>query len=204
MIRAVVLDIGSVLEVIDDTVFPAPFEHRHGLPAGAVHEGAATIPGDAGIGEVSEAQVRAHWRQHLGLTEAQADELMADYWRWYVGTLDHELFDWFAGQRPARKTGILSNSGPGAREAERCWRFEEITDDIVYSHEVGLRKPDPRIYGLAAERLGVRPDETVFLDDVPGNVEAAREAGWHAVLHQTTPESIREVERIIEERSLRR
>ena len=204
MIRAVVLDIGSVLEVIDDTVFPAPFEHRHGLPAGAVHEGAATIPGDAGVGEVSEAQVRAHWRQHLALTDAQADELMADYWRWYVGTLDQELFDWFAGQRPARKTGILSNSGPGAREAERCWGFEEITDDIVYSHEVGLRKPDPRIYVLAAERLGVRPDEIVFLDDVPGNVEAAREAGWHAVVHRTTSESIREVERIIEERSLRR
>ena len=93
---------------------------------------------------------------------------MADYWRWYVGTLDQELFDWFAGQRPARKTGIVSNSGPGAREAERCWGFEEITDDIVYSHEVGLRKPDPRIFVLAAERLGVRPDEIVFLDDVAG------------------------------------
>ena len=204
MIRAVVLDIGSVLEIIDDTVFPAPFEQRHGLPAGAVHEAAATLPGDAGLGELSEAQVRAHWRQHLALSDAQADELMADYWRWYVGTLDQELFDWFAGQRPARKTGILSNSGSGAREAERCWGFEEITDDIVYSHEVGLRKPDPRIFVLAAERLAVRPDEIVFLDDVPGHVEAARDAGWHGVVHRTTPESIREVERIVEEQSLRR
>ncbi len=204
MIRAVVLDIGSVLETIDDTVFPVPFERRHGLPAGAVHDGAASLPGDAGIGELSEAQVRAHWLRHLALSEVQADELMADYWTWYVGTLDQELFDWFAGQRPARKTGILSNSGPGAREAERCWGFEEVTDDIVYSHEVGLRKPDPRIYGLAAERLGVRPGEIVFLDDVPGHVEAARVAGWHAVVHRTTSESIREVERIIEEQSLRR
>ena len=169
MIRAVVLDFGGVLEVIDDTLSPAPFEHRHGLPVGEVHDGAATIPGDAGVGEVSEAQVRAHWRQHLGLTDAQADERMADCWRWYVGTLDQELFDWFAGQRPARTSGILSNSGPGAREAERCWGFEAITDDIVSSHEVGLRKPDPRIYVLAAERLGVRADEIVFLDDVPGN-----------------------------------
>jgi putative hydrolase of the HAD superfamily len=204
MIRAVVLDIGSVLEIIDDTVFPAPFEQRHGLPAGAVHGAAATLPGDAGIGELSEAQVRAHWRQHLALSDAQADELMADYWRWYVGTLDQELFAWFAGQRPARRTGILSNSGPGAREAEGCWGFEMITDDIVYSHEVGLRKPDPRIYGLAAERLDVRPDEIVFLDDVPGHVEAARESGWHAVVHRSTPESILEVERMIEEQSLRR
>ncbi len=44
MIRAVVLDIGSVLEIIDDTVFPAPFEQRHGLPAGAVHEAPRPFP----------------------------------------------------------------------------------------------------------------------------------------------------------------
>ena len=197
MIRAVVLDIGSVLEVIDDSVFPAPFEERHGLPTGAVHQ-ASTFPGNAGIGELSEAQVRAHWRDHLRLSDAQADELMADYWRWYVGALDQALFDWFAAQRPARKTGIVSNSGPGAREAERRWGFEAITDDIVYSHEVGLQKPDPRIFKLAAERLGVRPEEIVFLDDVEGHVEAARAVGYRGVVHRSTPGSIAEIEAVIE------
>ena len=198
MIRAVVLDIGSVLEVIDDSVFPAPFERRHGLPAGSVHAGSASLPGHAGIGELTEAQVRAHWQQHIGLTDAQADELMADYWAWYCGTLDQALFDWFAGQRPARRTGIISNSGPGAREAERRWGFEGITDDIVYSHEVGLLKPDPRIFALAAERLGVRPEEIVFLDDVEGHVEAARAVGYRGVVHRSTPESIAEIEAVIE------
>jgi HAD superfamily hydrolase (TIGR01509 family) len=198
MIRAVVLDIGSVLEVIDDAVFPEPFEQRHGLPAGAVHDASATFPGHPGIGELSEEQVRAHWREHLALSDEQGDELVADYWRWYVGTLDRELFDWFAAQRPARKTGIVSNSGPGAREAERCWGFEEITDDIVYSHEVGLLKPDPRIFALAAERLGVQPHEIVFLDDVPGHVEAARAVGYRGVVHRSTPESIAEIEAVIE------
>jgi putative hydrolase of the HAD superfamily len=197
MIRAVVLDIGSVLEVIDESVFPAPFEQRHGLPAGAVHA-SSTFPADPGLGELSEADVRAHWRDRLGLTEAQADDLMADYWRWYVGTLDRELFDWFAGQRPERRTGIVSNSGPGAREAERCWGFEDVTDDIVYSHEVGLSKPDPRIFRLAAQRLAVAPEEIVFLDDVEGHVEAARAVGYRGVVHRSTPESIAEVEAVIE------
>jgi HAD superfamily hydrolase (TIGR01509 family) len=198
MIKAVVLDIGSVLEVIDDAVFPAPFEQRHGLTAGSVHAAAASLPGDAGRGELTEAEVHRHFREHLALDDARADELMADYWRWYVGTLDQELFDWFAGQRPERKTGIVSNSGPGAREAERCWGFEEITDDIVYSHEVGLLKPDPRIFVLAAERLGVRPEEIVFLDDVEGHVEAARAVGYRAVVHHSTPESIARIEAVIE------
>ena len=199
MIKAVVLDIGSVLEVIDDSVFPAPFERRHGLTPGSVGTGVAGLPGDAATGQVTEAQVRSHWQHQLGLTDEQADELMVDYWRWYVGTLDQQLFDWFAGQRPARRTGILSNSGPGAREAERRWGFEAITDDIVYSHEVGLLKPDPEIFLLAARRLGVAPAEVVFLDDVEGHVLAARDVGFHAVVHRTTAESILELDRIIAE-----
>ena len=146
--------------------------------------------------------MRAHWQQHLGLSDEQADELMRDFWTWYVGTLDQPLLDWFAAQRPARLTGILSNSGPGAREAERHWGFEDITDDIVYSHEVGLAKPDPAIYALTAERLGVEPHEIVFLDDHPPNVAAARAAGWHAVHHVDTPTSIRKIEAIIAEGGL--
>jgi putative hydrolase of the HAD superfamily len=197
MIRAVVLDIGSVLEIIDESVFPEPFERRHGLEPGAVGAAIRRLPEHPGTSGISEEKVRRHWQLALDLDDSQTDELMADYWSWYVGTLDQELYDWFAAQRASRKTGILSNSGPGAREAERCWGFEEITDDIVYSHEVGLMKPDPRIYALSAERLGVLPSEVVFLDDVEGHVAAAREAGWHAVVHRSTPESIREVERII-------
>jgi putative hydrolase of the HAD superfamily len=198
MIRAVVLDIGSVLEHIDDSVFPAPFERRHGLAPGSVHAAAVSLPGVAGLGELTEDQIRAHWQRELGLDDGLADELLADYWTWYVGTLDRELFDWFAAQRPARLTGIISNSAPGAREAERCWGFEAITDDIVYSHEVGIAKPDPRIFALAADRLGVRPAEIVYLDDVQGHVDAARAVGYRAVVHRSTPESIVAVDALLE------
>lgn len=196
-IRAVVFDIGGVLEVIDDSVFPGAAERRLGLSPGVISHGLAALPGDAVLGEVTEEQVRVEWQRALGLDDAQADELMADFWRWYVGTLDRPLVEWFAAQRPARLTGILSNSGPGAREAERMHGFEDITDDIVYSHEVGIAKPDPAAYELTTRRLGVEPGEVVFLDDVEANVAAARAFGWHAVLHVTTSTSIEEMERII-------
>ncbi|MEO5663164.1 MAG: HAD-IA family hydrolase [Nocardioides sp.] len=91
----------------------------------------------------------------------------------------------------------MSNSGPGAREQERHHGFEDITDDIVYSHEVGIVKPDPRVFALTAERLGVRPHEVLFLDDVEGHVLAARAAGWQAVLHTSTPESVAEMEQVL-------
>src|SRR6478752_9749169 len=189
-IRAVVLDIGGVLEVVDDDVFPAPAERRLGLAPGSIAGGLAGLPGDAVVGEVTEHEVRAEWQRALGLDDRQVDALVEDFWRWYVGTLDRELFDWFGGLRERGfVVGILSNSAPGARERERCWGFEAITDDIVYSHEVGLVKPEPEIYALTARRLAVRPEEIVFLDDQPGHVEAARAAGWHAVVHVETPRS---------------
>jgi putative hydrolase of the HAD superfamily len=197
-IRAVVLDIGGVLEVVDDEVFPAPAERRLGLAPGTIAGGLAGLPGNAVLGEVTEHQVRAEWQRALGLDDRQVDALLDDFWRWYVGTLDRELFDWFAGQRPARLTAILSNSGPGARERERFHGFEDVTDDVVYSHEVGLAKPAPAAYELVTERLGVEAGEVLFLDDVEANVVAARAVGWQAVLHRDTPSSIVEMERIIE------
>lgn len=196
-IRAVIFDIGGVLEIIDDTVFPGQWPSRLGLARKEFDARLATLGGDPVLGEVSEAEIGAHWQRALGLTSMDVQELLDDFWRWYVGTLDRVLFDWFAACRPVLLTGILSNSGPGAREREACWGFESVADDIVYSHEVGLKKPDPAIFALAGHRLGVEPGEVVFLDDVPGHVAAARAGGWRAVLHESTPKSIAELERII-------
>lgn len=60
----------------------------------------------------------------------------------------------------------------------------------MYSHEVGLAKPDPRIFSLAAQRIGLPSGEIVFVDDRPDNVEAARACGLHAILHETTPRTM--------------
>jgi HAD superfamily hydrolase (TIGR01509 family) len=68
---------------------------------------------------------------------------------------------------------------------------------VIISAEVGLAKPDPRIYQLALERLGVDPPEAVFVDDFLRNVEAARAAGLHAV-HFKGPEQARaELEQLL-------
>jgi HAD superfamily hydrolase (TIGR01509 family) len=202
LVEAVVLDIGSVLEVIDDTVFPGPWCERLGVARLELMTRLdACLAGDPGLGEISEAELRGCWQRELGLTDEDADGLMATYWRWYAGELDVEMTTWFAGLRDrGLVVGILSNSCSGAREAERHWGFEAMTDDIVYSHEVGLAKPDPAVYALTAERLGVRPEAIAFLDDVPANVGAARACGWQAVLHESTPSSIRAMEALLAHR----
>jgi HAD superfamily hydrolase (TIGR01509 family) len=62
-----------------------------------------------------------------------------------------------------------------------------------------MAKPDPRCYALACERLGVRPEETVFVDDYAPNIEAAREVGLHALLYTDHATVIGEIERLLAE-----
>ena len=93
---------------------------------------------------------------------------------------------------------ILSNSADGARRDEsRRYGFPELVDDIVYSHEVGLAKPDPAIFHLACMRLGVQPVEAVFIDDVAANVDGAAGAGLHAVQHESTQATISAVDALL-------
>jgi putative hydrolase of the HAD superfamily len=147
------------------------------------------------IGAIAEAEVEARIRAILGLDAAQVAAFMADLWDEYCGTLNAELTAYFAGLRPRYRTAILSNSFAGAREHEHArYGFGDLCDLIIYSHEVGLAKPDPRIYALTAARLGLAPAEIVFLDDVEAAVAAARACGWHAVQFHDTAQAIAEIQ----------
>jgi epoxide hydrolase-like predicted phosphatase len=109
-----------------------------------------------------------------------------------------ELIEFASRLRPRYRTGILSNSFVGAREREQqAYGFEDLVDEIVYSHESEMGKPDPRIYALACARLGVRPEEAVFLDDHDPFVTAAREAGLHAVRYQGNAQAIADIEELL-------
>jgi FMN phosphatase YigB (HAD superfamily) len=69
-----------------------------------------------------------------------------------------------------------------------------MCDVIVYSHEVGWCKPDPRIYHAVCEQLGTASEDTVLLDDVPANIEGARAVGMHGVVFTDTALAIAELE----------
>ena len=93
---------------------------------------------------------------------------------------------------------IVSNSFVGAREREQAaYGFEDLVEGIVYSHEVGFSKPDPRIYALICTRLNVAPGEMIFLDDVGVCVAGARDAGIHAIRYQDNAQAIAEIEELL-------
>jgi epoxide hydrolase-like predicted phosphatase len=92
------------------------------------------------------------------------------------------------------RTALLSNSW-GLNYDRNGWA--DLFDVLVISGEVGLRKPEPAIYRLAAERLGVQPDECVFVDDLAVNVRGAAAVGMVGVHHTSLESTIGELEALL-------
>ena len=93
------------------------------------------------------------------------------------------------------RTGLLSNSWGG-----RDYPLDElrkIFDTLVISGEVGMRKPQPEIYLLAAERAGARPEDCVFVDDFSVNVEGAEAVGMKSIVHKDAPTTIATLEEVL-------
>jgi putative hydrolase of the HAD superfamily len=197
-IRAVVFDIGGVLEVTPDLGLTERWESRLRLPAGELNQRMHDVWAAGSIGTITEGDVHQAITDRLGLDGRQLAAFMADFWREYLGTANTQLIEYARQLRPRYRTGILSNSFVGAREREQAaYGFEDLVDEIVYSHEAGMSKPDPRIYALTCARLEVRAEETVFLDDTGRGVDGAQEAGLHAVRYQDNAQAIEEIEKLL-------
>lgn len=107
---------------------------------------------------------------------------------------DHRMIEAVRRARASGlKTGLLSNSW-GNRDSYEFAHFDTLFDAVVISGEVGLRKPDPEIYALAARDLGVEPAECVFVDDINANIRGAVAAGMFGVHHTDTDTTLTELE----------
>ncbi|MFL5857730.1 MAG: HAD family hydrolase [Solirubrobacteraceae bacterium] len=100
-----------------------------------------------------------------------------------------------AAKRAGVRTGLISNSWGHGRYDRTL--FPDLFDGVVISGDVGLRKPDPRIYELGAEAVDLPPSACVFVDDLPGNLKPARELGMATVHHVGAEQTISELEDLL-------
>ncbi|GGV25936.1 phosphatase [Streptomyces longisporoflavus] len=190
----VILDIGGVLEMTPQTGWVQRWEARLGLPPGTVHERMRDVWQAGCVGSISEREVRDQVAARLDLGTPQVEAFMADLWAEYLGTPNEELIAYVRGLRGRCRLGILSNSFVGARERETAlYQFDELVEQIVYSHEIGIEKPDPRAFESTCARLSVRPQDCLFVDDVAVNVEGARAAGMQSHLFEDNAGTITRV-----------
>lgn len=187
MIRAVIFDWGGVLMRTAAHSFRLAWDARLGLEPGRLEQlvfGSAEWK-QAQLGQLSEEDVWASLRARLNLSPKALAELRCDFWA--GDQLDEELVKLMGDLRPRCKTALLSNFPASLRVLLGQLGLADTFDAILISGEVGVVKPNARIYQLAAERLGVPAGDCLFVDDFVENVAGARAAGMQA-LHFAPPD----------------
>jgi putative hydrolase of the HAD superfamily len=145
-------------------------------------------------GELTEEQFAARFGELLGLDPSRRAGLVDRMF----GHLqpDERMVD---AVRRARaqgvRTGLISNS-MGAGRYDRS-TFPELFDGVVISGDEGMHKPEPAIYELGCERVGLAPAECVFVDDLRENCEGAEAVGMIAVLHRGAERTLPRLEELL-------
>lgn len=124
--------------------------------------------------------------------EDQQSEIMSEDLRPYE-QLNPHMLRLLKRLRPTYKIATICNGG--SREAmRRKFRLGELVDLMVFDNEEGVSKPDERIYLLTLERLGLRPEEAVFVDDKEENVQLATRLGMYGIQFGNARQAIAEIE----------
>lgn len=207
-IEAIVSDFGGVLTTPLLDAFVGLQESR-GIPLEAFGTALArAAAADGGLNPLFELETgrltEAQFLERLGAAlreELGRDVDLARFGETFFRHLqpNAELFAFMRGlHERGYRMAILTNN---VREWEPFWRpmlpVDEIFELVVDSGFVGLRKPDPRIYELTLQRLGVAAEATVFVDDMAVNCDAAHALGIRAVHYRSNAQAIAELEQVL-------
>ena len=181
-IKGVIYEGGGVLLRTHDQRGRRVWEARMGLKPGELAQLVfdSELGRKAQLGQASLDEVWAWLGAYLGLTPDQLTTLKRDFWA--GDRVDRELCDYVRDLRPRYRTGMLSNNWVcDGRAMAQELDIADCFDVFVTSAEVGVMKPDPRIYQVALEKLEITPPEAIFVDDFVENVEGARRLGMRAI-----------------------
>jgi putative hydrolase of the HAD superfamily len=186
-IKATLWDFGGVISTSPFESF-ARYERERGLPHGFIRGLNATNPDTNAWARLERNEVGIDGFAALFESEARAagGELSGhDVIACLAGDIRPEMV---AAVRACRAAGLRSGcvtNNIAPMHAGDGWgaaaSLDDLFDVVVESSKVGVRKPDPRIYELACEALGVEPGEVVFLDDLGINLKPARAMGMHTI-----------------------
>lgn len=191
-LQAVIFDYGGVLRGNERGGFDA-VDQKFGLQSGTLWSAFHDIPEYrlSRRGEIDADTFRAGVRRHLLAVsgeEARADAALAGLDQFLAGLppVDTDMRALVARLRAAGrvKLGLLSNANRGFSERLRARGIADLFDDVVVSADVGLAKPDPEVFRLAARRLGVELHACLMIDDQPQHLESAQRLGLRTHLFE--------------------
>lgn len=175
---AVLCDVDGVLRH-----WPADIEieHAHGLPAGSL-AAAAFAPArinPAITGEITDEQWRSAVAADLATICGSDKRARAAVTAWSDRTpsVDLELVALLTRVRDVARVALVPNGTTRLEQDLARQGLDSLAHTVVNTARIGIAKPDPRVYRIAAERVGATTERCLFVDDIAANVTAARETG---------------------------
>ena len=202
MIEAVIWDFGGVLTTSPFEAF-ARFERERGLPADIIRRTNAGNHWENAWAKFERAEVDLETFDSLFAAESLAlgaEVRGKEVLPLLSGDLRPEMVEALKRLKRRMKTGCITNNLPanaiGSASGRSLYVAEVMVlfDHVIESAKIGMRKPDPRIYRMMVEALGIDPKQCVYLDDLGVNLKPAREMGMTTIKVVSAPQAIAELE----------
>ena len=197
-IKAIIFDFGRVISAQKPLSLFRGYEQALGLEPGTINPIMFGSPAwqDALVGRRTAKEFWHAIGPELGLHTPEAvDEFRHRYHA--DEAINEGVLDLIRQLYGRYKLAVLSNSPPGLAQWLVDWEMLDLFDVVFCSGDEGVTKPDPAAFKITLERLGVAPEEAVFIDDTLGHVEAARALGLRGVLFTTAKALTDELEDLL-------
>jgi len=198
MIKAVIFDFGRVISAQKPMSLFRGYEEDLGMEPGTINSimfGSSTWE-DTLIGRKT---VEEFWREIGPQLNLHTPEEIDAFRRRYNAdeSINEEVLDLIRQLHGHYRLAVLSNAPPDLAQWLDDWGMLDLFDVVFCSGDEGVKKPDPAAFQLTLERLGVAPEEAVFIDDTLGHVQAAQALGVHGILFTTVEVLAVELESLI-------
>ena len=201
MINAIVFDIGGVILRTEDRTKRQELESKFGLQPGNVDQLVFNNPKSRAstLGKALPQDIWQYIAKTLSLSPDGLENFKRDFWS--GDRVDRSIIQFLQTYRKDYKTALLSNAWVNARSifAETYGLIEGLTVDLMLiSSELGVAKPNHRIYQILSEKLKSEFNEILFVDDFIENIEAAKLLGIHVIHYQPGMNLIKQLKSMLE------
>ncbi len=198
-IQAVFFDFGGVIQ---RTEYQAPRQYlaqRFSMEYDDIDNIVFNSP-TAKQATVGEIPVQKHWEAVAKRLKVNKEQITGVENEFFAGdVIDHSIVEYLRSLRPRFKTGLISNAWSDMREYLVRKKLDAVFDTLTISAEVGVAKPEAKIYHLALEQAQVQPEAAVFVDDVLANIEACEVLGMKGILFKDPQEAMEQLKKLLKD-----
>ena len=200
-IKALIWDLEGVLLISDERNIEATVAKNLGVTEESIGNFFHSEFNDrVDLGEYTQDEFWLKLLDSLGLPHERVAHINNFFYRDFY--IDQDLLTRIIEYRKKYKTAMLSNYSDILREMlETRWRVEGAFDEIIISWEEKIIKPDPRIFDITLQRLGVEKEEAVLIDDREVNIKGAQAFGLHTVYFKSKDQALFDLEHLLQNHS---